>query len=473
MPTIVAMRSPLPRLFLPALMAACAAFTLVESGPVPERTALTLYNDGTGFVSQTMRATLATGTDVEWVLSDLAATLEAPTVRLVSLTDAAGLAVREQNFEYDLVNPQKLMERYLGETVGFEVTDPATGSVTRLEGLVLSNAGQGVFEIDGEIHLGAPGRIVLPSLPGGLALKPQLRWRLANTVEGPQDLRLSYLMSGTSWWADYTLHIADGAADLVGWVTLRNQSGTGYTEAEVKLVAGSVHRAPSAPVMRGGGVYAAMDMVPEVAEEAFFEYHLYTLPGTTDLPDRSLKQVRFLEGVEVPVERVYTLANPWGWAGPTSEAGDPQPVPIEVTVEFDNSEAAGLGLPLPAGTVRLFMADSAGDEHLVGEDRVRHTPREERVRLRAGQAFDVVGEVRTKDFRKLYGNRTETDVEVRIRNRKEETVTVRYRAQIWGDVEVRSASLWNLRPVGNGWWEALVTAAPDEEAVLAYTVTRN
>ncbi|MCH7493698.1 hypothetical protein IIA16_03175 [bacterium] len=435
-------------------------------------TALTLYNDGTGLVRQTLRATLPVGTDVGWSLSGLAQTLEPPTVRLVSAGADGDLSVREQNFEYDLVNPQKLLARYLGMEVSFEVTNPATGDISRLFGTILSTAGSGVYEIEGEIHLGAPGRIILPALPGGLALRPSLRWRLSNSVSGPQDLEFSYLMRGTKWWADYTLLIGpDNTADLVGWVTLQNQSGTGYPEARIKLIAGTVHRAPVAPMARSLGAYAMAE--DAVSQEALFEYHMYTLPGTTDLPDRSQKQVRFLEGEDVPVERIYTLANPYGWSGPSNEAGDPARVPIVVTMRFVNSESAGLGLPLPAGTIRMFMADSDGAMQLIGEDRVAHTPRDESVSLRAGEAFDVVGEIKTLAMRKIYGNRTDTDVEVRVRNRKEEAITVRYRARIWGDVTILSARPYPLTPVGNGWYEAAIPVEPGEEAVLTYTVRRN
>lgn len=463
-------------LALLSLALGALAFTPIDDTPAVDGlvldTALTLYNDGTGLVRQTLRATLPAGPDVEWSLSGLAQTLEAPTVRLVSKSDPGALSVREQNFEFDLVNSQKLLERYLGLTVSFETTNPATGDVTRQEGTILSTAGSGVYEIAGEIHLGAPGRIILPGLRGGLALRPSLRWRLANNIPGPQDLEFSYLMRGTSWWADYTLHIGpEGTADLVGWVTLQNQSGTGYPDARIKLVAGSIHRAPAPAARALAGAYSMAE--DAVAQEALFEYHMYTLPGTTALPDRSLKQVRFLEGEEVPVERIYTLANPYGWSGPTSEAGDPARVPIVVTVKFVNSERSGLGLPLPAGTLRMFMADSEGASQLVGEDRVAHTPRDESVSLRAGEAFDVVGEIKTTDYRKIYGNRTETDVEVAVRNRKEEGVTVRYRARIWGDVEILSARPYALSPVGNGWFEALIPVEPGEEAILTYTVRRN
>ncbi|MBC8514428.1 hypothetical protein H8D30_01015 [bacterium] len=447
--------------------------TRLESVDAPvQSTALTLYNDGTGFVRQVLEGRLPVGDDVNWVLSDLAATLEAPTVRLVSLSHPGSFFIREQNFEYDLVNSQKILDRYLGQTVGFDIENRATGDLSRVEGTILSTAGAGVYEIDGEIHIGAPGRLILPSLPGGLALRPQLRWRLANEERSVQDLLLSYLMSGTSWWADYTLHLGkEGIAELDGWVTLQNDSGTSYPDAEIKLVAGSIHRAPKAPQehMRRGMV--ADSMMMEVIEESFFEYHLYRLPSPTNLPDRSLKQVRFLTGDSVPYQTVYTLSNPWGYGGPSTEAGDPARVPIAVSIAFRNDEESSLGLPLPAGTLRMFMEDSRGEAQLVGEDNLGHTPKNEEISLQAGEAFDLVGEIRTLDFTKLYANRTKTDVEVRVRNHKEEgTAVVRYRARLWGDVTLSSTSSIQLEPLGNGWYEALIPIDAGQESILTYSI---
>ncbi len=425
-----------------------------------ESTNLTLYNDGTGYVNQVIKTELPIGNFSTWTLDNLAATLEAPSVRLLSINNNS-LKIHEQNFEYDLVNKSKILEKYLGKEIKFAITNISTGRVTTKKGILLSNIGEGIYRIDNEIYIGAPGRIILPDLPEGLAIKPRLKWKISNKEEKEQSLKLSYLMSGTPWSSDYTLNVNDGS--LVGWITLNNNSGTSFLDSSINLIAGEINRATAPGGQMQRTLYAEAD---KVSEESLFEYHMYTLPNKTDLPDRSMKQVEFISAENLKLARKYTVENNgYSYQSLTK-------IPVKVSIEFENSQENGLGIPLPKGTVRMFATDSKGNNQFVGEDNVSHTPKNEKITLMAGKAFDVVSEFKQTSTKNLEGKRVERSYEVSIRNRKNEKIEVAYRTRLWGEVNIKSSTK-DLNNIGNSWYESVLSIDPDKEIVLSYTVIFN
>ncbi len=396
--------------------------------------ALTIYNGNLGLVKDTREVRLESGPSTVQFM-DVAALIDPTSVHLKSLTDAAGLRVLEQNYEYDLLSGQKLMEKYVGRKVRLY-----QGNGSYLEATLLSTNGP-VYDINGQIYMGHYGTVVLPALPENLVSKPTLVWLLRNATPAPQRIEASYLTGGITWKADYVmvLNAADDRADLSGWVTIDNKSGATYRDAALRLVAGDIHRAAELDrgrramelAAKAGGAEPRHDFV----SEGFFEYHLYTLDGRTTIKDNQTKQLALMAANGVPVAKqlIYYGAPDYyrtHYGAPLSNQK------VSVFIEVGNSQANNLGLPLPKGKVRVYKADRSGSQQFVGEDWIDHTPRDERVRIKMGEAFDVVGERTQKDWKKIGGGLYEVEWEISLRNHKKEDVTVTVVEPMPGDWEV-------------------------------------
>jgi hypothetical protein len=400
---------------------------------------ITIYNGNLGLVKDVRETRLPVATG-EVQFMDVAALIDPTTVHLKSLTDPSGLAILEQNYEYDLLSSQKLMDKYIGRKVRLYNSDG-----TYHEATLLTTNGP-VFEINGQIHLGHSGRIVLPALPDNLVAKPTLVWLLRNRTERSQRVEASYLTSGISWKADYVMVInaADTRSDLTGWVTIDNKSGATYGNAALKLVAGDVNRAPDR--LRDGRVLelAAKSMVAasaqrEFASEGFFEYHLYTLDGRTTIKDSQTKQLSLMAATDVSIQKqlIYYGAQDYyrnAYGVPISDQK------IAAYLELRNSKDNHLGLPLPKGKVRVYKADRSGSQQFIGEDWIDHTPKDERVKIKMGNAFDIVGERTQKDWRKLGSNLFEVEWEISLRNHKTEDQTVTVIEPVPGDWQVLTST---------------------------------
>jgi hypothetical protein len=400
---------------------------------------VTIYNGNLGLVKDARDVRLPAGT-TEVQFKDVAAQIDPTTVHLKSLTDPAGLRILEQNYEYDLVSSGKLMEKYVGKKVRLY-----GGDGTYVEATLLSTNGP-VFDINGQIHLGHHGRIVLPALPDNLVSQPTLVWLLRNQMDRPQRVEASYLTGGITWRADYVMVInaSDTRADLTGWVTVDNKSGATYGNAALKLVAGDVNRARDA--RRDGRMMevAAKAASPEsasreFASEGLFEYHLYTLDGRTTIKDNQTKQLALMSAAEVPVKKelIYYGAQEYyrnAYGMPVSNQK------IAVYLEIRNSKENRLGVPLPKGKVRVYKADAGGSQQFIGEDWVDHTPKDERVKIKLGNAFDVVGERTQKDWRKIASNLYEVEWEISLRNHKSEAQTVTVIEPVPGDWQVLAST---------------------------------
>ena len=389
---------------------------------------------------------------------DVAALID-PTTVTFTVPEDPGTRVLEQNFQFDLVSSAKLLQRYVDRPITVE---RSTGDkLATVSGTLLSAADGGLVlrEADGTVTaLRSYTAVRFPDLPGGLITQPTLLWELSATSAGTKRARVSYQTGGITWWADYNLTYneargpGDGTLDLAAWVSVINQSGASYEDARLKLIAGEVNRvpAPQAGIERRAVMaMRAAEAEAGFAEKAFDEFHLYTLGRRTTLPNNSTKQIELFERARrVPAKRLLTYS---GFAAPLFGSPyterDPGVAPntrVDAWLEFRNDAKSGLGVPLPAGRVRVSRLDPAdGSLEFIGEDAIAHTPKDETVRLRIGAAFDVVGERRQSDFHVDSQARwMEEAIEIRLRNHKPVPVEVQVREPLyrWSNWKVVDAS---------------------------------
>jgi hypothetical protein len=394
-----------------ALASAFAQTTTPAVPPVEQRStlqdqqsvAVTIYNEDLALVKDTRRLTLVPGLQ-RIALRDVSARIRPETAQLRSLTHPGSFDLLEQNFDFDLLTPAKLLEKYVGREVRVLRTHPTTGAETSEAAQVLAAGNGVVLRMGDRIETGVPGRIVFDSVPPNLRDRPTLVTELQSRRAGAQEVELSYLTGGLSWRADYVaeLDADDRTLSLNGWITLNNQSGTAYTNALLQLVAGNVNRVRDEirqPQVQRAVMPMAAPAPAPMAQEALFEYHLYTLQRPTTVADNQTKQVALLGATAVPVTKELLVRGSDYYY--RSSAGDlGQKLKAAVFVEFANREDAQLGQPLPKGVVRVYKRDSAGRAQFVGEDRIDHTPKNETVRLRLGEAFDVTASKKQTDFRR-------------------------------------------------------------------------
>jgi hypothetical protein len=401
---------------------------------------ITVYNQNFGLVREVRDVTLTRG-ESELEFGDVASTIQPETVHIKALGRNGGLRVLEQNYQYDLLNPQKLLEKYVGRTVTVYRYNERTGRDDPYEAEVLSVNQGTILRIGDEITFNFPGRFSFPEIPENLIAKPTLVW-LLDSREASQPVEVSYLAGGLNWKADYVFVIDedDTKGDLTGWVTLTNQSGATYEHAELKLVAGDVQRVTDqVGRARPEAMRAMVAEEKAFAEESFFEYHLYTLQRPTDLRNNEQKQVTLLESPAVGVrKRLIFYGQPYYYRGSYGQVMSNQKVGVYLDVQ--NSEANGLGMPLPKGIVRVYKADRAGAQQFIGEDQIDHTPRDERIRIKMGEAFDVVGDRRQMEYRVVSACVSESAWQVELRNHKEEAAEVEVYEPIGGDWEILSSS---------------------------------
>lgn len=455
-----------------------AAQTVLSTPESREAVSLTIYNGGFGVVREVRAIPLRAGVQAVR-FEGVPAQIEAQSLSLVSLTRPGGIAVLEQNYQYNLIGTQSVLDAAVGQRI--RITRVVGDQTVTESGTLISQPGQGriVRLDDGRVLVDPVGTIELEALPDGLLSRPSLLWQLDADAAGPQRVEARYLTGGLTWQADYVAVIAadETRADLTGWVTLGNQSGATYENASLQLVAGDVRRVQ--PQMLGG-----MDAMYEVQaapvaraaampqQEAFFEYHLYSFPTPTTLAARETKQMQLLAAPGAGVRR-RLIVDAGGsyfsfWRAPRPGAtGEERSA--AVMLELTNSEANGMGMPLPGGTVRVYKADSRGQLQFVGEDRIQHTARGEMVRLYLGDAFDVVATRRVVEERQVSRREREITVEVEVRNRKETATEVDVvERQFWGDWRITQSSHPHER-LDARTAQFSLRLGPDETATVRYT----
>jgi hypothetical protein len=443
------------------ILTAILFVSLVLAGSAAAREVqITVYNDDLGLVRDVRDVELPAGAG-DLSVTDVAARIDPTSVHLQSLTRDGGITVLEQNYRYDLASPDRILERYLDTGVqaileGGELHEGKLLSFTNEQLVLMGDKGLSILQRAKVID------VRCPSLPEGLITKPTLVWSVDADRAGPQKAELSYLTNGISWHAEYVAIVndTDSGADLAGWVSVDNQSGATYPDAKLQLIAGDVNRVqpqtPAQPMlMMEGRMAKAADA--GFQEESFFEYHLYTLPRATTIRDRETKQIALFPPAQTPVVKLYEY-KPWS-----------DEKKVRTVLQFENREDRGLGMPLPKGKVRTYKRDSRGGQQFIGEDWIDHTPKDEKVRLFLGNAFDIVAERTMKDQNRISDRVWEQTIEVKFRNHKKEKVTIVAGDRFWGDWTIVTTSLPSRKKDANT-AEWMVDVGPDAEVVLTYTV---
>ena len=410
--------------------------------------ALTVYNSNLSLVRDVRQLTLPPG-DSLLRFMDIAASINPATVHFRSLTEPAKLNVLEQNYEYDLLDPNKLLQKYVGREVTLVRPKLASGTTEyeEVKATLLSLNGAPVWRIGNEIVTGVSYESIrFPELPENLYERPTLLWTLQNTGARRHKVEASYLTANLSWSADYVLNVAkdESSGDLDGWVTLVNHSGTAFKNASLQLVAGDLHRVMAQnnmDEMRAmKAVAGALNAPAPFQQESFSEYHLYSLNRKTSIFDQESKQISLLNASRFPLRKVYVVNGQSYFYRTAYQPGAPMKDPVQVFYKFKNEEKAGLGMPLPAGTIRVYQQDSRGGSLFAGEDHIDHTPKDEEISLHIGNAFDVVAERKQTDYKKLSDRLYEFEYEITLRNHKDAPITVEVNEPIGGDWEVISST---------------------------------
>jgi hypothetical protein len=439
--------------------------------------ALTVYNSNIALVRD-VRQLQMPGGGFRLKFMDIAATVNPATVHFRSLTEPEKVSVIEQNYEYDLLEPAKLLNKYVGKevTIVRAYMDSGTTKHEEVKATLLANNNGPVWKIGNDIVTGLYAETYrFPGVPGNLYDRPTLLMSLENAGAAKQKVEASYLATNLSWNADYVLTVGrdDKLADLDGWVTLVNNSGTSFHNAKLQLVAGDLNRIQPGIAARAEGdmVMKAMSAPApaQFQQQNFSEYHLYSLGRKTSVEDKETKQISLLQGSGIPVEKLFVVNGQNYYFHSAQNPGQPLKDQVMVYYKFKNEQKAGLGMPLPAGNLRVYQKDSKGGVLFVGEDRIDHTPKDEFLNVKIGNAFDVVSERKQIDFKSLGSRTWEIEVEVKIRNHKDSPVTVQVNEPIGGDWEMLSSSFkYEKTAAFAAQFEVPVTA--NGESVLRYRV---
>jgi hypothetical protein len=429
-----------------------AALCWTVAGIADEDVSLTIYNGNFGLVKQTRAVEFQKGAG-EVKFDDVAARIDATSVHIKP--GASDISILEQNYQYDLVSTQKIMQKYLGQEITIVTKD---GDLHRGELLSFDGKFAILRSSSGEITITNAEEIVdyrFGSLPEGLILKPTLVWLTESGKKQKTDCEVSYLTDGLNWHAEYVAVVDedDKNLDLSGWVSIDNQSGATYKDASLKLVAGEVHRVQE----RGRIPRLGADRYPvseskgaQFTEESFFEYHLYSLTRRATVADNETKQLSLFPETRTAATKVLTVETGYGYYGWQGRDAEPK---VRVNLEFTNSKEHGLGMPLPKGKLRVYKADSEGALQFVGEDLIDHTPKDEKVRVFLGEAFDIKAERKKTDVVDLGDYHKRETYEIKLRNHKDEDVVV-----------------VAIEPMP-GWWEWHITRSNMEyKKISAYKV---
>lgn len=438
--------------------------------------AITVYNSDIALIRDVRNLQLSSGTS-SLRFMDIAATVNPATVHFRSLTEPSRVSVLEQNYEYDLLEPDKLLRKYVGRDVTLIRNRSENGSTRQEEvkARLLSYNNAPVWKIGNEIVTGiGADHIRFPELPDTLYSRPTLIWTVENQGAQRHRVEASYLAGKLAWNADYVLTVSrdDKTSDVNGWVTLTNGSGTAFRNAKLQLVAGDLNRVRQ---VLGGMRDEMKAMAPAVArerqmaQESFSDYHLYSLNRTTTINNNQTKQVSMLEGTDVPMVKRYVVEGNNYYYHNVQHPGSPIKDNVQVYYQFKNEQKGGLGMPMPAGVIRVYQADSKGGVQFVGEDRINHTPKDETLNIKIGNAFDVVCERNQIDFQKIASNVYEFEYEITLRNHKATAIKVEVNEPIGGTWRMVRSSHESTKTAA---WAAqfIVPVAADGTAVLKYRV---
>jgi len=406
--------------------------------------AVTIYNENLALVRDQRSISMPVGVH-DLAIRDVSGQIRPETALLGSSGGSASMHLLEQNFDFDLLSPESLLQKFIGKEIRAVSINPATGNETIETATVLATNQGLVLQFADRIETGFPGRLIFDRVPDNLRDRPTLVLKVDNKDASPQTIRLTYLTGGISWKADYvaSLNEDETSLDLNGWVTLTNQSGTSYPQALLQLVAGEVQQVQEAMLQNRGldMMMAAAPAKEAMSEESLFDYHLYTLERPTTIANQQTKQVALMDASSVPVNKRYIVEGQGQLFG--GRYSGKQSNDVGVFIELVNDAESSLGVPLPAGIMRVYKNDSAGRAQFIGEDRIDHTPRGEEIKLKLGNAFDVTAESVQTGFTKVqsvgqYNFSAEVSQRITLKNAKDIPVQVTLREYIPGDWKILS-----------------------------------
>lgn len=438
---------------------------LALSAAEDQGVAITIYNDNLALVKDTRLLTLPTGKGTV-AFTDVSAQIDPTSVHFASLSGRDQVAILEQNYQYDLVDQGKLLSKYLDKQIQLIRYDQNGKEIERRTVTLLAqnNGFPSVIRTDTGIELTPTGKVELPTLAEGLITRPTLVWGIDNAGPAKQSCQISYLTGGLNWHSEYVAVVDqdDKKLSLNGWVSIENNSGATYKDAKLKLIAGDVNRVQPVPppYPRAGKMDMMMsaEAAPQFEEKSFFEYHLYTLQRPATVANSEIKQISLFPETEVAAKKLFIFD------------GARNAKKVQVKMEFLNAKSAGLGMALPKGKIRVYKADDDGSLEFVGEDQIDHTPRDERVRILLGNAFDIVGERAQMNYRKLSTDRHEEDFRIVLRNHKKEKVEVTVVEHMgYGEWEVRSETSPHAK-LDSHTSEWTLPVAANDSTELRYTV---
>jgi hypothetical protein len=430
---------------------------------------VTVYNSNIGLVKDRRQIKLEKGVQ-ELRFMDVAAQIIPTSVNIRPLSGGGGFTILEQNYEYDLLSPSKLLDKYVGKELKLYSRNPYTDKEEIVAAKLLSNnEGRPVFKIGDEITFNHPGRIIFPQVPENLISKPTLVWLLDSTSAAAQKIEALYLTNGITWRADYVLVLneKDTLSGLSGWVTIDNKSGATYNNTSLKLVAGDINRVKETRrVDMAVAAAPAAKAEQQFKEESFFEYHIYTLDRKATVKQNQTKQISLLSAQGVPVKkefiysgRDYYFMNRYPDTIQTEKVG--------VFIELANKKENNLGMPLPKGTLRVYKHDADGSLQFVGEDQIQHTPKNEKIKVKLGDAFDVVASRKQMSWEKIAKNITEASFEILLRNHKKEDITVKVVERLSGDWKILESS-HDVKKIDAASFSFDVPVKKDGESKLVY-----
>ncbi len=424
---------------------AATASTKRSTAKERSQMSVTVYNTDLALIREVRKMQLGTGV-FQLEYKDVAQTLRPETVSVKSASGAKALHVLEQNYRYDLLTPEKLLEKYVGKQVKLYRYNEKLGTEQAFNAELLSVANGPVYKIGNEITSNFYGRVAFPSVPENLIAQPTLVW-LVDSTQAAQDVEVSYLASGMNWHADYVLvlNADEKMGDLTGWVTLNNNSGTAFNQAALKLVAGDVQQvAPQAQMAydmeESRAAKMAAPRAPGFSQEQLLDYHLYTLGRPVTLLNNEQKQVTLLEAKNVAVKKKLVLSGQSYWYRSSFGGEVSHGQKLGIYVEFENKKQHNLGMPIPKGVVRVYKADSSKAQQFVGEDYVDHTAEDEKIRIKLGEAFDVVADRKQVSWNTLGMCSSESTWQIDIRNHKKQAEEVHVIEPAGGDWEVSQNS---------------------------------
>jgi hypothetical protein len=442
---------------------------LAKPALVYAEVAVTIYNQDLGLVKDVRELEFQKGRSII-KFTDVASQIDPTSVHFKPVDTSDRVSILEQNYQYDLVSSSKILQKYVDKEIElFTKSSGPKGEEKSYKGILLSYSNENVTiqEPGGAIRiirLDDVRDLYFPTLPEGLITRPTLVWLLDSDVSGKRKAEVSYLTNGINWHAEYVAVVdqKDQNLELAGWVSIDNRSGATYEDAKVKLIAGEVHRVEEMAPMRmakGGYALDVAQAAPQFEEKAFFEYHLYTLLRPATIKDNEIKQVSLFPSTNVKVKKIYTYD------------GARYDKKVRVELEFKNAQSEGLGMPLPQGKIRVYKADVDKSLEFVGEDRINHTPKDEKVRVFLGNAFDIVGERKKTDFKQITDDVTEESYQIKLRNHKEEAVEVVVVEHLYSytEWEIRESTFPYEKKDANT-IEFKIPLAKDQEVVLNYTV---